>query len=301
MLQDRINELKEERNAIILAHNYQIGEVQDIADYKGDSLGLSQKAAKSDADVIVFCGVDFMAESAAILCQDKTVLLPDPGARCPMAAMITAESLRAEKEKHPGAVVVCYVNTTADVKAESDICCTSSNAIKVVNSLKEDEVIFVPDKNLALYVAAHTDKKIIPWEGYCSSHHFILKKEVLSVKARHPEAEIIVHPECRPEVIEISDKALSTDGMVKYVKKSKAKEFIIGTETGILYRLRKENPDKRFYPASDRAVCPGMKVNTLGKIVNALENMEHRVHIPEDIRARAKQALDRMLEVGRGD
>jgi len=301
MLQDRIKELKEERNAIILAHNYQIGEVQDIADYKGDSLGLSQKAAKSDADVIVFCGVDFMAESAAILCPNKTVLLPELEAKCPMAAMITAESLRAKKEKHPGAVVVCYVNTTADVKAESDICCTSSNAIKVVNSLKEDEVIFVPDKNLALYVAAHTDKKIIPWEGYCSSHHFILKEDVLSVKARHPEAEILVHPECRPEVIEISDKALSTDGMIRYAKKSKAKEFIIGTETGILYRLRKENPDKRFYPASDHAVCPGMKVNTLDKIVNALENMEHKVIIPEYIRVKAKQALDRMLGVGRGD
>jgi len=301
MLQDRIKELKEERNAIILAHNYQIGEVQDIADYKGDSLGLSQKAAESDADVIVFCGVDFMAESAAILCPDKTVLLPELNAKCPMAAMITAESLRAEKEKYPDAVVVCYVNTTADVKAESDICCTSSNAINVVNSLKEDEIIFVPDKNLALYAAAHTDKKIIPWEGYCPSHHFILKSEVLSVKARRPEAEILVHPECRPEVIEMADKALSTDGMIRYAKESKAKEFIIGTETGILYRLRKENPDKRFYPASDHAVCPGMKVNTLDKIVNALENMTHKVIIPEDIRARAKRALDRMLEVGRGD
>ncbi len=301
MLQDRLKELKEERNAIILAHNYQIGEVQDIADYKGDSLGLSQKAAKSDADVIVFCGVDFMAESAAILCPDKTVLLPEPNAKCPMAAMITAESLRAEKEKHPGAVVVCYVNTTADVKAESDICCTSSNAINVVNSMEEDEIIFVPDKNLALYAAAHTDKKIIPWEGYCPSHHFILKNEVLSAKARHPEAEILVHPECRPEVIEMADKALSTDGMIRYAKESKAKEFIIGTETGILYRLRKENPDKRFYPASDHAVCPGMKVNTLDKIVNALENMTHKVIIPEDVRVKAKQALDRMLEVGRGD
>jgi len=301
MLQDRIKELKKEKNAIILAHNYQIGEVQDIADYKGDSLGLSQKAAESDADVIVFCGVDFMAESAAILCPDKTVLLPELEAKCPMAAMITAESLRAEKEKYPDAVVVCYVNTTADVKAESDICCTSSNAINVVNSLKEDEIIFVPDKNLALYAAAHTDKKIIPWEGYCPSHHFILKSEVLSVKARRPEAEILVHPECRPEVIEMADKALSTDGMIRYAKESKAKEFIIGTETGILYRLRKENPDKRFYPASDHAVCPGMKVNTLDKIVNALENMTHKVIIPEDIRARAKRALDRMLEVGRGD
>ncbi|MDI6888432.1 MAG: quinolinate synthase NadA [Methanocellales archaeon] len=301
MLQDRIKELKEERNAIILAHNYQIGEVQDIADYKGDSLGLSQKAAKSDADVIVFCGVDFMAESAAILCSDKMVLLPELSAKCPMAAMITAESLRAEKEKYPDAVVVCYVNTTAEVKAESDICCTSSNAIKVVNSLKEDEIIFVPDKNLALYVAAHTDKTIIPWEGYCPSHHFILKGEVLLAKARRPEAEILVHPECRQEVIEIADKAFSTDGMIRYAKRSKAKEFIIGTETGILYRLRRENPDKRFYPASDRAICPSMKVNTLDKIVNALENMEHKITIPEDIRVRAKQALDRMLEVGRGD
>ncbi len=301
MLQDRIKELKEERNAIILAHNYQIGEVQDIADYKGDSLGLSQKAAKSDADVIVFCGVDFMAESAAILCPDKTVLLPELSAKCPMAAMITAESLRAEKEKHPDAVVVCYVNTTAEVKAESDICCTSANAIKVVNSLDDNEIIFVPDKNLALYVAAHTDKKIIPWEGYCPSHHFIQRSDVLTVKARRSEAEILVHPECKPEVIELSDKVLSTDGMIKYVKKSKAKEFIIGSETGILYRLRKENPDKRFYPASDRAVCPGMKVNTLDAIVKSLENMEHKIIMPEDIRVRSKQALDRMLKVGRDD
>lgn len=301
MLQDKIRQLKEERNAIILAHNYQIGRIQDIADYVGDSLGLSQKAAESDADVIVFCGVDFMAESAAILNTDKTILMPDVGATCPMAMMITPEALRAEKEKHPDAAVVCYVNTSAAVKAESDICCTSSNAVKIVNSMDEKEIIFIPDKNLSLHVAANTDKKIIHWDGYCPSHHIILKGDMLLAKAKHPAGKILVHPECRPEVMELADEILSTGGMIRYAKESSAMEFIIGTETGILYRLRKENPDKAFYPSSDQAVCPNMKKNTLDNVAKALENMEHQITVPEDIRIKAKQALDKMLEVGRDD
>lgn len=301
MLQDKIRQLKEERNAIILAHNYQIGGIQDIADYVGDSLGLSQKAAESDADVIVFCGVDFMVESAAILNPDKTILMPDVGATCPMAMIITPKALRAERKKHPDAAVVCYVNTSAAVKAESDICCTSSNAVKIVNSRREDEVLFVPDKNLSLHVAANTDKKIIHWDGYCPSHHIILKGDVLLAKAEHPMGRVLVHPECRSEVIGLADEILSTGGMVRYVKESSAREFIIGTETGILYRLRKENPEKMFYPASNQAVCPNMKKNTLDNVAKALEKMEHRITVPEDIRIKAKQALDRMIEVGRGD
>jgi quinolinate synthase len=298
---ERIRQLKKERNAIILAHNYQRGDVQDIADFVGDSFGLSQKAVDSGADVIVFCGVDFMAESAAILNPEKTVLMPELSAQCPMAAMITPESLRREKEKYPGAAVICYVNTPASVKAESDICCTSANAVKVVNALPEDEIIFVPDRNLALYVAAHTDKKIIPWNGYCPTHHLILPGDILLEKEEHPDAEILVHPECRPEVIALADQVLSTAGILKYARQSTSKEFIIGTEVGLLHRLNRENPDKIFIPATKYAVCPNMKMNTLGSIIRALTRNEHVIKIPEDIRVKAKLALDRMLEVGRGD
>ncbi|MCZ7383239.1 MAG: quinolinate synthase NadA [Candidatus Methanoperedens sp.] len=298
---ERIRQLKKERNAIILAHNYQRGDVQDIADFVGDSFGLSQKAVSSGADVIVFCGVDFMAESAAVLNPEKTVLMPELSAQCPMAAMITPESLRCEKEKYPGAAVVCYVNTPASVKAESDICCTSANAVKVVNALPENEIIFVPDRNLALYVAAHTDKKIIPWNGYCPTHHLILPGDILLEKEEHPDAEILVHPECRPDVVALADQVLSTAGMLKYARQSTSKEFIIGTELGLLHRLNKENPDKTFFPATRYAVCPNMKMNTLGSIIRALTRNEHVIKIPEDIRVKAKLALDRMLEVGRGD
>lgn len=297
----RINRLRKEKNAIILAHNYQRGEVQDIADFVGDSFGLSQKAVTSSAKIIVFCGVDFMAESAAILNPEKTVLMPETNAQCPMAAMITPESLKLEKEKHPEAAVVCYVNTPAAVKAESDICCTSANAVKVVNALPENEIIFVPDRNLALYVAAHTKKNIIPWNGYCPTHHLILPGDILLEKEEHPDAEILVHPECRPDVVSLADQVLSTAGMLKYAKQSTSKEFIIGTELGLLHRLRKENPDKIFIPGTKYAVCPNMKMNTLGSIIRALENNEHIITIPENIRIRAKLALDRMLEVGRGD
>lgn len=297
----RIKELKKERNAIILAHNYQRGEVQDIADFVGDSFGLSQKATSSGADIIVFCGVDFMAESAAVLNPEKSVLMPELSAQCPMAAMITPELLRKEKEKYPDAKVVCYVNTPAGVKAESDICCTSSNAIKVVNSLKAEEIIFVPDKNLALYVASHTKKKIIPWNGYCPTHHLILPGDILLEKEEHPGAEVLVHPECRPEVVALADRVLSTEGMLKYAGVSASKEFIVGTEVGLLHRLKKENPGKTFIPATEYAVCPNMKMITLQSIIRALERKEHVIKVPEEIRIRAKRALDKMLDVGRGD
>ncbi len=298
---ERIQQLKKERNAIILAHNYQRGDVQDVADFVGDSFGLSQKAVDSGAEVIVFCGVDFMAESAAVLNPEKTVLMPELNAQCPMAAMITPQSLKREKEKYPGAAVVCYVNTPASVKAESDICCTSANAVKVVNALQADEIIFVPDRNLALYVAAHTDKKIIPWSGYCPTHHLILPGDILLEKEEHPDAEILVHPECRPEVIALADQVLSTSGMLKYARLSTSKEFIIGTEVGLLHRLNRENPDKTFIPATRYAICPNMKMNTLESIIRALERNEHVIKIPEDVRVKAKVALDRMLEAGRGD
>ena len=298
---DRIKRLKKEKNAIILAHNYQRGDVQDVADFVGDSFGLSQKAVSSGADVIVFCGVDFMAESAAVLNPGKTVLMPELSAQCPMAGMITPGSLKLEKEKHPGAAVVCYVNTSAAVKAESDVCCTSANAIKVVNSMEEDEIIFVPDRNLALYVAANTEKKIIPWNGYCPTHHLILPGDILLEKEEHQDALVLVHPECRPEVVALADKVLSTSGMLKYAAQSSSKEFIIGTEIGLLHRLNRENPGKKFIPATRYAVCPNMKMNTLGGIIRALERGEHVIKVPEDIRKRAKLALDRMLEVGRGD
>lgn len=297
----RIKQLKKERNAIILAHNYQRGEVQDAADFVGDSFGLSQEAASHDADVIVFCGVDFMAESAAILSPEKTVLMPELSAQCPMAAMITPDSLIKEKEKYPDAAVVCYVNTSAAVKAESDICCTSANAVKVVESLEEDEIIFVPDRNLASYVARYTGKKIIPWRGYCPTHEMILPGDILLEKEDHPDAEILVHPECRPEVIDLADKVLSTSGMLKYASRSGTPEFIIGTEIGLIHRLSLENPGKTFIPATRFAVCPNMKMNTLGSIVRALENNEHVIEVRESVRVKARIALDRMLEVGRGD
>ncbi len=298
---EKLSQLKKKRNAIILAHNYQRADVQDAADFVGDSFGLSQKAVASGADVIVFCGVDFMAESAAVLNPEKTVLMPELSAQCPMAAMITPEALKLEKQKHPDAAVVCYVNTSAAVKAESDICCTSANAVKVVNSLDEKEIIFVPDRNLALYVADHTDKKIIPWNGYCPTHHLILPGDVLLEKEEHPDAQVLVHPECRPGVVALADKVLSTSGMLKYAAQSDAQEFIIGTELGLLHRLRKENPQKKFYPATLYAVCPNMKMNTLGSIIRALLKNEHIIKVPENIRSRAKLALDRMLEAGRGD
>jgi len=295
---EKINQLKRERNAIILAHNYQIGEVQDIADYIGDSLGLSRTASQTNADVIVFCGVHFMAETASILCPDKIVLMPDINAGCPMAAMITADALRALKTKHPKAKVVSYVNTPAEVKAESDICCTSSNAINIIESITDtEEIIFAPDKYLSHYVSTQTNRKLIPWNGYCPSHIKILPEDILKQKNAHPEAKVIVHPECTPPVIQLANEVLSTSGMCKYSRLSDANEIIIGTEIGLLYRLRKENLGKKFYPASEKAICPNMKLITLEKILWSLEDMKYEVKVHRDIRVRAMRAVDRMIEV----
>lgn len=295
----RILDLKKRRNAILLAHNYQLGEVQDIADFVGDSLELSQNAAKTDADVIVFCGVHFMAETASILCPDKTVLLPDINAGCPMADMITAEELREEKRKHPRAVVVCYINSSAEVKAESDICCTSANAVKVVESLNADEILFVPDQYLGHYVSSKTGKNMILWPGFCPTHARILPEHIIRLRHEYPGAKVVVHPECRPQVIALADEVLSTGGMIKYARREDVKEMIVGTEIGIIHRLRKENPVKRFIPVSEQAVCPNMKFITLEKVLWSLEEMQPEVKVLEGIRVLAKRAVDRMLEVGR--
>ena len=296
---ERIMRLKQERDAVILAHNYQRPEIQDIADFVGDSLALAIQASETDADVILFCGVDFMAESAAILNPDKMVLIPDTDARCPMAAMITEQKLIEMKRTYPDALVVCYVNTSASVKAESDICCTSANAVEVVNSLDCEEVIFVPDKNLALYAARFTDKKVMPWDGYCPTHHQILASDITDAKKRHPDAEVLVHPECRPETIDLADGVYGTEGMIRHVRDSRSDEFIIGTESGMLHRLEREFPEKRFYAVSDYTICPPMKMVTLLEVVRSLENLEHVVTIPEGVQKKAKDALDRMLEVKR--
>jgi len=298
-LVDKILKLKQKRNAVILAHNYQLGEVQDIADYSGDSLDLSQKAAKTDADVIVFCGVHFMAETASILCPEKKVLLPDLHAGCPMADMITPDKLRKMKKEHPKATVVCYVNTSAEVKAESDICCTSANAIEVVQSLPEaTEILFVPDQYLGQYVSTKTGRPLILWPGFCPTHVRILASDILRLKEEYPKAKVVVHPECRPDVTEIADAVLSTSGICKYARESPETEMIVGTEIGILHRLRKESPQKRFIPVSEQAVCPRMKLITLETVLWTLEEMAHEVKVPEKIRVRAKSAVDKMLQIG---
>jgi quinolinate synthase len=294
-LTDEILRLKKKRNAIILAHNYQVAEVQDIADLTGDSLELSRAAATMDGDVIVFCGVDFMAETAAILSPGKTVLLPVVDACCPMAAMITAEELRHVKSRYPDAAVVCYVNTTAEVKAESDICCTSSNAINVVNSLKEERVIFVPDRNLARYVARFSKKEILPWEGYCIVHDQITPEHVRAAQNRYPGAKVVVHPECRPEVIDMADHVASTSGIMRYVCASQDTTFIIGTETGILHRIGKECPHKTCYPLSESAVCRNMKKTDLSTVRDVLSTLRPRITVPENIARGARRAIDRML------
>jgi quinolinate synthase len=296
-IHDEIFRLKEDRHAIILAHNYQPAEVQDIADLTGDSLELSRAAASMDGDIIVFCGVDFMAETAAIISPEKTVLLPAPEACCPMADMITADELKLLKIRHPGAAVVCYVNTTAEVKAESDICCTSSNAVKVVNSLKEDRILFVPDRNLGLYTQRFTKKEILPWEGFCSVHDQITPDDVRKAHDLHPGAIILVHPECRPEVIDLADHVASTSGIIRQVCNSSEKEFIIGTEVGILHRLIRECPTKQCYPLSPSAICRNMKKTDLNKIRNALISLQPRITVPEEIAHRARCAIERMLAV----
>lgn len=296
-LEEKILKLKKERNAIILAHNYQLGEVQDIADFVGDSLQLSQNAAATSAEVIVFCGVHFMAETAAILCPDMTVLLPDTHAGCPMANMINAEKLRKRKQELPGATVVCYVNTTAEVKAESDICCTSANALKIVESLDSDEILFIPDQYLGHYVSTQTDKKMVFWPGYCPTHIRILPQHIIRLKQEYPHAKVLVHPECRPEVIALADEVLSTGGMCRYAGRADVNKMIIGTELGIIHRLKKENPDKIFIPVSEQAICPNMKLITLEKVLWSLEEMTPQVTVPEPIRIKAKAAVDRMLEI----
>ena len=294
---EEILRLKRERNAIILAHNYQLGEVQDIGDFVGDSLELSQRAAQTDAGVIVFCGVHFMAETASILCPDKVVLLPDMHAGCPMANMVTADALRGKKEEHPGAVVVCYINSSAEVKAESDVCCTSANAVRIVDKLPGGiEILFVPDQYLGHYVSAKTGREMILWPGYCPTHVRIKAQDIIRLREEHPQAKVTVHPECRPEVIALADEVLSTGGMCRFASSTEAKEVIIGTEIGLLHRLRKENPGKRFIPASDQAVCPRMKLITLERILWTLEEMTPEVKVPEEIRLRAKAAVDKMLE-----
>jgi quinolinate synthase len=294
---EKINRLRKQRNAVILAHNYQRGEIQDLADFVGDSLALSRQAASTSAEVIVFCGVQFMAETAAILSPDKVVLLPDPRAGCPMADMITAEALREAKRKHPQATVICYVNSSAEVKAESDICCTSTNAISVVKSVNGQQILFVPDEHLGRYIASKTDADIIFWPGFCPTHYRVLPEDILAAKERHPNAKVVVHPECRLEVIMLADEALSTGGIVKYVSQTDAEEIILGTESGMAYRLQKDYPHKRVYLATQKLICPNMKLTTLDKVAAALEKMEPRVTVPEEIRVRARQALDRMLAI----
>lgn len=295
---EEIKKLKKERKAVILVHNYQPPEIQDIADFLGDSLELSRMASKTEAKVIVFCGVHFMAETASILCPDKKVLMPDIDSGCPMADMITAEGLRELKLKYPKAIVVGYVNTPAEVKAELDICCTSANAVSIISKLKDsDEIIFVPDKYLADYVSKKTGRRLIVWEGFCPIHVEILASDVTKQIRLHPQAKVIVHPECTPEVISLADAALSTSQMCRYVAGEKDSEFIIGTEIGLLYKLQKDNPNKKFYAVTDSAICPDMKKITYEKILWSLEELKDEVKIPEKIRIKAKRAIDKMLEI----
>jgi quinolinate synthase len=294
----KIWQLKTERNAVILAHNYQPGEIQDIADFTGDSLALSIKAAATDADVIVFCGVKFMAETATILSPGKTVLLPDKNAGCPMADMMTGEQLKELKRKNPDALVVCYVNSSAEVKAESDYCCTSANAVEVVESLpKGSKIIFVPDQHLGRFVIEKTGREMILWPGYCPTHAFITEDDIKKAREAHPGAIVMAHPECTEPVKAVSDKLLSTGQMLKFAKQSDAKRFIIATETGIIHTLKKENPGKEFYPVTTRAICPNMKRITLDKVLWSLEDMHYKITVPADIAARAKNALEKMVAI----
>jgi quinolinate synthase len=296
-LAEKVIRLKKERKAVIIAHNYQLGEVQEVADFVGDSLELSQKAAALDCEVIVFCGVHFMAETASILAPEKIVLIPDPQAGCPMADMISAEDLIRWKAQYPGRPVVCYVNTSAAVKAECDVCCTSANAARVVNSLESDEVLFAPDRNLAAWTAGQTTKKIHAWDGYCYIHNNILARDVRDKKAKHPGAVVWAHPECRPEVIALADKTLSTGGMVREARATEARVIILATEATMIYRLSKENPGRSFIPAHDLAYCANMKKITLPKVAAALETMTHRVVVPAEIADRARGAIERMVRL----
>ncbi|MCX6560881.1 MAG: quinolinate synthase NadA [Candidatus Aminicenantes bacterium] len=296
-LRDRVARLKKERRAVVLAHNYQPGEVQDAADFVGDSLELSRTAASTEADVIVFCGVHFMAETAAILSPDRIVLIPDPRAGCPMADMITADDMIRWRAQYPGRPAVCYVNTSAAVKAECDVCCTSANSVMVVESVPGREVLFAPDKNLAAWTAGQTSKTIIPWDGYCVVHNNIRAQDIRQQKKLHPEAEIWAHPECRPEVIALADWTLSTGGMVRRAHETEAREIIVATEATMIYRLTKENPGKAFFPAHELAFCANMRKITLAKLAAALETMTHRVVVPPEIAVRARVAIERMIRL----
>jgi len=296
-MKEKIKELLKKRNAIMLAHNYQPPEIQDIADLCGDSLELSIRASLTNAETILFCGVTFMAETASILSPEKTVLLPRKDAGCPMADMVTPEQLKEKLDKFPPMPVVTYVNSSASVKAISTICCTSANAVQVVNSLKEKEILMIPDRNLAQYTASKTNKKIHLWDGYCPIHNNLTAEDVLKVKNRYPDAVFMAHPECRPDVLELADAITSTSGMIKYAGKSDRSSFIVGTETGMIYPLKKANPDKNFYPASESMLCADMKKITLEDIIKSLETMEGEVKVPEQIRLPALSAVQRMIDL----
>jgi len=293
---EEIAKLKKEKKAIILVHNYQRPEIQNIADSLGDSLELAREAAKTDARIIVFCGVRFMAETAKILSPGKMVLLPKKEAGCQMADMITAEDLRRLKKNHPDAKVVSYVNTNADVKAESDVCCTSANAVKVVKNISAEKIIFTPDENLAAYCQRFTDKEIIPWNGYCYVHERISKEEVLLAKEKFPDALLLVHPECKPSVIDLTDEVLSTSGMVSFAKKSDKKRFLIGTEEGLIYRLKRENPGKEFYAAGTAKMCRNMKLTTLNDVYLSLKEERYPIELTGEIIKSAQKALTAMLK-----
>jgi quinolinate synthase len=299
VMREKIRELLKKRNAVMLAHNYEPPEIQDMADLCGDSLELSIRASNTDAEVILFCGVHFMAETASILSPEKTVLLPNQDAGCPMADMITAKALKEKLEQLPDIPVVTYVNSPAAVKALSTICCTSANAIKVVNSLEADTILMAPDRNLAQYTAARTDKNIHIWNGYCPVHDRLRPEDVIQTKSNHPDGIFIAHPECRPDVLALADDVLSTSGMIRLASESKQSTFIIGTEVGILYPLRKANPDKVFVAASESMVCGDMKKITPEDVTRSLEFMEGEVKVPKDIREPALQAVERMIDLSR--
>ncbi len=298
-----IKDMAKRKKAVILAHNYQLPEIQDVADFVGDSLELSIKASETDAEIIVFCGVYFMAETAAIISPKKTILIPDHSAGCPMAGMINAENIKELKKQHPQAKVVCYVNSSAAVKAESDVCCTSSNALKIVNSLKDTkEIIFIPDKYLGSYIQGKAaNKKFIIWEGYCPTHIRITSEDILKMKRLHPEALVMAHPECRTEVVKLANAVVSTSGMSKFARETEAREIIVATEVGMLYRLKKENPDKLFYPANPQSVCPNMKLITLEKLYWSLQDMLYQVKVEEPVCSKARLALDRMISLSKQD
>lgn len=296
-MQTDIKELLREKNAILLAHYYQRGEIQDVADILGDSLALSMEAAKTDAEVIVFAGVQFMAESAAILSPDKTVLLPVLEAGCPLADKITLEQLKRAKEEHPDAVVVTYVNSSAETKAESDICCTSGNAVRVIGSIDAEEILMVPDGNLARYTARFTSKKVIPWQGFCYVHNQLSVADIEQVKGRFPKALLAVHPECAEAVIDRADFVGSTAGIIEFAAKTDAREIIVGTEMGIMHQLEKRNPEKTFIPASEHLICRDMKKIRLEDIHDSLREMKHVVTVPEEVRVPAYRALERMLSI----